>query len=134
MESSVRRMWISVLKMREAAVKSPERSLQRERWLFEALDAVGQAFRLVNFQVKVSKSRREENTSTTNSTSTSWQDARREVLEGIVDPKMCIACETNHACFTLPCTHQCLCRACWKSWEAQTCPFCKVPIEVVYCV
>lgn len=50
----------------------------------------------------------------------------RERIDGEREQRLCVICqEEEKSCLLLPCRHLCLCKACSKRPELETCPLCR---------
>lgn len=127
------RVWLATLKSKEKAMRAAPGSELREKWLVQALAHLTGALRLLqsNTRKRTERLARMTNQMDPDAPDNSWQEARTQVLDGILNPSECIACETGGACFSLPCTHQALCKNCWEEWLPGTCPLCKANVTEI---
>jgi hypothetical protein len=126
-EVVVQRAWLSLLKLREGALRAPPCSHDRERRLFQGISVALAGFRLL--APHRYRERNKRKTSQEGDGDPSWRAARADALRSIQTPPCCIACESEPSCFALPCTHQAMCLTCWRDWFPQTCPFCKESVD-----
>lgn len=126
-EVVVQRAWLSLLKLRESALRFPACSPERESRLFQGISVGLAGFRLLAPHRHQERTKRK--VTQEGHGDHSWQAARSDALRSIQNPPNCIACESEPSCFALPCTHQAMCLTCWRDWFPQACPFCKESVD-----